>query len=147
MIYYFVYWEYKKLFPLDIKNDFELERWKELDKFEKIFQEKQFLKQRVMRKILENPEDEDDLQIILNEVKKGVEILEKNRENLQKKLEFLNKQKEWFEAILEVEKQYKNKIEKLTEEQWMDLTHKFMDKIFVEEDNIKVVTRIRKIIY
>ena len=111
MIYYFVYWEYKKLFPLDIKNDFELERWKELDKFEKIFQEKQFLKQRVMRKILENPEDEDDLQIILNEVKKGVEILEKNREDLQKKLEFLNKQKEWFEAILEVEKQYKNKIE------------------------------------
>ena len=64
-----------------------------------------------MRKILENPEDEDDLQIILNEVKKGVEILEKNREDLQKKLEFLNKQKEWFEAILEVEKQYKNKIE------------------------------------
>lgn len=111
MIYYFVYWEYKKLFPLDIKNDFELERWKELDKFEKIFQEKQFLKQRVMRKILENPEDEDDLQIILNEVKKGLEILEKNREDLQKKLEFLNKQKEWFEAILEVEKQYKNKIE------------------------------------
>lgn len=96
MIYYFVYWEYKKSFPLDIKNDFELERWKELDKFEKIFQEKQFLKQRVMRKILENPEDEDDLQIILNEVKKGVEILEKNREDLQKKLEFLNKQKEWF---------------------------------------------------
>ena len=87
MIYYFVYWEYKKLFPLDIKNDFELERWKELDKFEKIFQEKQFLKQRVMRKILENPEDEDDLQIILNEVKKGLEILEKNREDLQKKLE------------------------------------------------------------
>lgn len=26
----FVYWEYKKLFPLDIKNDFELERWKKL---------------------------------------------------------------------------------------------------------------------
>ena len=88
-----------------------MERWKELDKFEKIFQEKQFLKQRVMRKILENPEDEDDLQIILNEVKKRVEILEKNREDLQKKLEFLNKQKEWFETILEVEKQYKNKIE------------------------------------
>jgi hypothetical protein len=52
-----------------------------------------------------------------------------------------------FETILEVEKQYKNKIENLTEEQWMDLTHKFVDKIFVEEDNIKVVTRIRKIIY
>lgn len=28
-----------------------------------------------------------------------------------------------FETILEVEKQYKNKIENLTEEQWMDLTH------------------------
>ena len=52
-----------------------------------------------------------------------------------------------FETILEVEKQYKNKIENLTEEQWMDLTHKLVDKIFVEEDNIKVVTRIRKIIY
>ena len=52
-----------------------------------------------------------------------------------------------FETILEVEKQYKNKIENITEEQWMDLTHKFVDKIFVEEDNIKVVTRIRKIIY
>lgn len=52
-----------------------------------------------------------------------------------------------FETILEVEKQYKNKIENLTEEQWMDLTHKFVDKIFVEEDNIRVVMRVGKIIY
>lgn len=117
----------------------------ELYRFNKILQEKQLLKQRIMRKILENPDDENDLQVILNEVKKEVEILEKNKEDLQEKLNFLNKQEEWFEAILEIEKQYKNKIENLSEEQWMGLTHKFVDKIYVDEDNIRVVMRVGKV--
>lgn len=49
-----------------------------------------------------------------------------------------------FETILEVEKQYKNKIENLTEEQWMDLTHKFVDTIYIDEDNIRVWWGLRK---
>jgi hypothetical protein len=45
---------------------------------------------------------------------------------------------------LEVEKVYKNKLENLSEKQWMDLAHKFVDKIFVEEDVLRVVMRVGK---
>ena len=47
-----------------------------------------------MRKILENPEDEADLQKILNDVENEVKILEKNHEEIKEKLEFLNKKEE-----------------------------------------------------
>lgn len=49
---------------------------------------------------------------------------------------------EWFETILEVEKEHKDKLENLTAKQWMDLVHKFVDKIFVEEDILRVVMRV-----
>ena len=109
---------------------------------ENFLKQKQELKQRIMRKILENPEDEADLQKILNDVENEVKILEKNHEEIKEKLEFLNKKEEWFEAILEVEKVYKNKLENLSEKEWMDLAHKFVDKIYIDEENIRVVMRV-----
>ena len=114
----------------------------QLEKLEKILQEKQTLKQRIMRKILENPEDEADLKAILDEVKNEAMVLERNYNEMQERLEYLNKTEEGFEVILEVEKLYKNKIENLTEKQWMDLVHKFVDTIYINEDNIKVVMRV-----
>lgn len=93
---------------------------------------------------MENPEDEIDLKIILDEVKNEVNILDKNRDEIQERLEYLSKKEEWFEAILEVEKEHKDKLENLTEKQWMDLVHKFVDKIFVEEDVIRIVMRVGK---
>ena len=105
----------------------------------------QELKTRILRKILENPEEENDLQKILDDVKNEVKILEKNHEEIKEKLEFLNKKEEWFEAILEVEKVYKNKLENLSEKEWMDLAHKFVDKIYIDEENIRVVMRVWRV--
>jgi hypothetical protein len=45
---------------------------------------------------------------------------------------------------LEVEKVYKNKLENLSEKEWMDLAHKFVDKIYIDEENIRVVMRVGK---
>lgn len=126
---------------IDRKNDMIAQ----LETIEKILQEKQQLKQRIMRKILENPEDETDLQIILNEVKNEIIILERNYNEMQERLEYLNKKEEGFEAILEVEKLYKDKIENLNEKQWMDLVHKFVDTIYIDEDNIRVVMRVGRV--
>lgn len=116
----------------------------EMEKIAKILENKQELKTRILRKILENPEEENDLQKILDDVKNEVKILEKNYEETKEKLDFLNRKEEWFEAILEVEKIYKNKLENLSEKQWMDLTHKFVDKIYIDEENIRVVMRVGK---
>lgn len=66
----------------------------QIEKIEKILQEKQNLKQRIMRKILENPEAEIDLKIILDEAKNEVNILDKNRDEIQERLEYLSKKEE-----------------------------------------------------
>ena len=94
-------------------------------------------------KILLNNEDEIDLQIILNELKSEVVILERNYNEIQERLVYLTKkEEEWLEAIIEVEKLYKDKIENLDEKQWVDLIHKFVNKIYIDEDNIRVVMRV-----
>jgi hypothetical protein len=41
-----------------------------------------------------------------------------------------------------VGKVYKNKLENLNEKEWLDLTHKFVDKIYIDEENIRVVMRV-----
>ena len=43
---------------------------------------------------MENPEDEIDLKIILDEVKNEVNILDKNRDEIQERLEYLSKKEE-----------------------------------------------------
>lgn len=117
----------------------------EIDKIEKLLKEKHDLKQRIMRKILENSEDESDLKIILSDVKNEVIILEKNRDEIRERLQYLSKKDEGFEAIQELQYRYKNWIKNLTEKQWMDITHKFVDKILIEESSIRVVMRVGKV--
>ena len=108
---------------------------KDMDKMDSLLTEKHKLKQRIIRKILENHEDEKDLNDILSD----------GKNEIQERLEYHNKKEEWFEAILEVEKQYRNGIDNLNEKQWMDLTHKFVNKIYIEEKNIRVMMRVGKV--
>ena len=126
---------------IDRKNEMQ----KYLEKIEKTLSQKQELKQRIMRKILENPEYEKDLKIILDEVKNEVILIEKNYEEIKERLDYFNKKEEGFQAILEVEREYRDKMENLSEKQWMDLTHKFVDKIYIDENNIRVVMRVGKV--
>jgi|GEM_PF-3490842 hypothetical protein len=65
-----------------------------MEKIAKILENKQELKTRILRQILENPEEENDLQKILDDVKNEVKILEKNYEEIKEKLEYLNKKEE-----------------------------------------------------
>ena len=66
----------------------------EMEKIAEILENKQELKTRILRQILENPEEENDLQKILDDVKNEVKILEKNYEEIKEKLEYLNKKEE-----------------------------------------------------
>ena len=65
-----------------------------MEKIADILENKQELKTRILRQILENPEEENDLQKILDDVKNEVKILEKNYEEIKEKLEYLNKKEE-----------------------------------------------------
>lgn len=47
-------------------------------------------------------------------MKNEVKILEKNYEEIKERLDFLNKKEEGFEAIIEGEKEYKDKLENLS---------------------------------
>lgn len=49
--------------------------------------------------------------------------------------------------IRKMEQEYKGKLKELTEEDWMKLTHQFVDKIIIEKEKVRVLLRVGKFTY
>ena len=46
--------------------------------------------------------------------------------------------------IRKMEQEYKGKLRELAEEDWMKLTHQFVDKIIIEKEKVRVLLRVGK---
>ncbi len=122
------------------KNELE----KELLTLSENIRKKSELKQTVLRKTLESPEDREALENILHDVRKEIITLELRKREVQNQLVHFRERTDGYDMIRKMEQEYKGKLSELTEEDWMKLTHQFVDKIIIGKEKVRVLLRVGK---
>lgn len=125
------------------KNELE----KEFITLSENIRKKSELKQTVLRKTLESPEDREALENILHDVRREITTLELRKQEILSQLVHFRERTDGYDMIRKMEQEYKGKLRELTEEDWMKLTHQFVDKIIIEKESVRVLLRVGKFIY
>ncbi len=122
------------------KNNIE----KELFWINEQIKKKEEMKKNALRKSLENPEDTETFDEIIIDLKKEITTLQLRKHDLERELAFFDEREWLYESIRIVSEQYKKSIQSLSEEDWMKLTHQFVEKVIIEKDIIRVKMRVGK---
>jgi hypothetical protein len=118
---------------------------KEVLELEEMMKKKEETRKQAIRKGLENPDDMTLYASILDDLSKEVKTLEIRKKELFSELQEYKERQDMFEAIRDTSERYKKGIGKIEEKDRVILIRKFIEKIIVEKENIRVVGRIGKV--
>ena len=118
---------------------------KELIELEEMMKKKEETRKQAIRKGLENPDDMTLYASILDDLSKEVRTLETRKKELSWELEEYRERQDMFEAIRDASERYKKGVGKIEEKDRVALIRKFIEKIIVEKESLRVVGRVGKV--
>ena len=118
---------------------------KEFIGLEEMMKKKEETRKQAIRKGLENPDDMTLYASILDDLSKEVKILEIRKKELSSELQEYMENQSMYEAIREASGRYKKGVGKIEEKDRIVLIRKFIEKIIVERESIRVIGRVGKV--
>lgn len=115
---------------------------KEIIEMEESLGKKEETRKNAIRKSLENPHDTSIYDAILIDLSKEVHTLEQRKWEISAELSEYTANTELFDAIRDASERYKKGIGKIEEKDRIVLIRKFIEKIIVERESLRVVGRI-----
>ncbi len=116
----------------------------ELLELEEMMKKKEETRKQAIRKGLENPDDMTLYASILDDLSKEVKTLETRKKEVSWELKEYRERQDMFEAIRDASERYKKGVGKIEEKDRIGLIRKFIEKIIVEKESLRMVGRVGK---
>ena len=118
---------------------------KELLEIEENMRKKEETRKNAIRKSLESPHDASIYDAILMDLSKEARILEQRKKEISSELREYQANAELFDAIRDASERYKKGLGKIEKKDRIGLIRKFIEKIIVERESMRVVGRVGKV--
>ena len=118
---------------------------KELLEIEENMRKKEETRKNAIRKSLEDPHDASVYDAILMDLSKEAHTLEQRKKEISSELREYQANAELFDAIRDASERYKKGLGKIEEKDRIVLIRKFIEKIIVERENLRVVGKVGKV--
>jgi hypothetical protein len=118
---------------------------KELLEIEENMRKKEETRKNALRKSLENPHDASVYDTILMDLSKEAHTLEQRKKEILSELREYQANAELFDAIRDASERYKKGLGKIEEKDRIVLIRKFIEKIIVERESLRVVGKVGKV--
>ena len=106
---------------------------------------KEETRKHAIRKSLENPHDAGVYDTILMDLSKEAHILEQRKKEISSELREYQANAELFDAIRDASEHYKKGLGKIEKKDRIVLIRKFIEKIIVERESLRVVGKVGKV--
>ncbi len=106
---------------------------------------KEETRKNAIRKSLEDPHDASVYDAILMDLSKEAHTLEQRKKEISSELREYQANAELFDAIRDASERYKKGLGKIEEKDRIVLIRKFIEKIIVERENLRVVGKVGKV--
>lgn len=139
--------------PTDFIRAYEAEKWKnkstlEKDRFQKelletneLIKKKELTKKDALRKSLEDSENEVLYRQIIVDISRETHILNERKKNISREIVSYEENEKTYKAILDTAESLKNEIEKLNENNKIELIRKLIEVVIVTKASVEVKYR------